>query len=122
FAGLVGQSVTRTTGDGYIVPGSSPAVGDSDDATKKWVDAYISITPATADNPTNSNHTLTITVKAVPAGTALASGTANASILAGSVGSFTPAGANSCNYTGGSDTATCTVVITSAVEGTTTVR
>src|SRR5262249_41848189 len=46
------------------------------------VDATIAITPATASNAVGTNHTLTITVKSFPAGTALASGTANASILA----------------------------------------
>src|SRR5262249_33699198 len=115
-------SVTRTTGDGYVVPGSSPPVGDGAVALEQWRDAYIRITPATATNAVGTQHTLTITVKGYPAGTPLASGTATASILAGSVGVFSPLGANSCNYTGGSDTASCTVVITSASTGTTTVR
>ena len=35
---------------------------------------------------------------------------------------FSPAGAHSCTYTGGSDTASCTVKIASAATGTTTVR
>src|SRR5262249_54305616 len=85
--GVVG-TVTRTTSDGYIVPGSSPAVGDSDDATKHWVDAWIQITPQNASNPVGTNHTLTITVHANPVTGTIVAGDATATILAGSVGHF----------------------------------
>src|SRR5262249_41830753 len=43
-----GGSITRTTGDGYVVPGSKPPVGDGPNAVKEFVNALISITPATA--------------------------------------------------------------------------
>jgi len=49
----------------------------------------------------------------------LGNGTASASIVSGP-GSFV-GGVNTCNYTGGAATASCTVVITSAVAGTTVV-
>ena len=39
--------------------------GGSGDASKTWVDANIKITPATATNAVNTNHTLTITVAPV---------------------------------------------------------
>src|SRR3989475_729386 len=79
-------------------------------------DATIAITPATATNAVNTNHTLTITVTAV--GTTVGNGTALASITSGP-GSFV--GSPTCNYTGGGATASCTVVITSATTGTTVV-
>src|SRR5439155_1357319 len=72
--------------------------------------------PATATNAVGTNHTLTITVTAV--GATLGDGTATASITSGP-GSFV--GSTTCRYTGGSATAICTVVITSAATGTTVV-
>jgi hypothetical protein len=105
-------SITRTTGTA-----ANTASGGSDNASKTWVDANINITPGTATNPLNANHTLTITVNSVN-GT-LGNGTATASIVSGP-GSFV--GSPSCNYTGGAATASCTVVITSAVAGTTVVQ
>src|SRR5262249_23059843 len=91
------------------------------DATKHWVDAFIQITPQEATNPAGSTHTLTITVTATGGGT-LADGTANAQIVTppSTTGSFV--GPSSCSYTGGGTTATCTVVITSAVGGLTQVN
>jgi len=103
---VAGVSLHRETGDGLP--------GDSADASKAWVDAFISIAPATDTNATGTNHVLTITVTAV--GGTLASGTATASIVSGP-GSFV--GSPTCSYTGGAATASCTVTITSAVAGTT---
>jgi hypothetical protein len=49
-----GASLTRATGDSHA--------GDSGPATKTFVDATISITPSTATNAVNQNHTFTVTV------------------------------------------------------------
>jgi len=85
------------------------------------VDANIQITPATAQNPLNTNHTLTGHVNVnsgagfvnAPDGT-----TINFSIQSGP-GSFV-GGVSTCNTAGG--TGSCTVQITSGVAGTTVVR
>ena len=82
------------------------------------MDANIAITPATAVNPTGTNHVLTITVNAVNGTLDAGSHTATATIESGP-GSFV--GGNTCDYTGGGTTASCTVTITSAVTGTTVV-
>jgi hypothetical protein len=105
-----GVSLTRATGDGLA--------GDSANAQKKWVDANIAITPATATNATGTNHVLTITVNALGGTIDAGSHTATASIVSGP-GSFV--GSASCTYTGGGATASCTVTITSATPGTTVV-
>ena len=84
--------------------------GGTDNASKKWVDANIAITPATATNAVGTNHVLTITVNAVN-GT-LAAGTATATIVSGP-GSFV-GGDDTCDYAGGAATASCTVTITLA--------
>src|SRR4029079_17939795 len=81
-----------------------------DDASKKWVDAWIEINPPTDTNAVNTNHVLTITVHAVN-GT-LRNGAATASIASGP-GSFV--GSPSCNYTGGAASASCQVTITSSI-------
>src|SRR4029434_1027205 len=65
-----------------------------------------------------STHSLTITVNAVNGTIDAAGGTATATITSGP-GSFV--GGNTCNYTGGGASASCTVVITSAVTGATVV-
>jgi hypothetical protein len=57
-----GQSVTRTTGDGYDAPGNNPHDSDSGNATKTYVDAYITISPPFATNPLSATHTFTATV------------------------------------------------------------
>ena len=90
-------------------------------ANKNWVDAFIQITPQNAANAVGTNHVLTITVNATGGGV-LAAGTATASILTppSTTGSFV--GSPTCNYTGGAATATCTVTITSAVAGRTSVQ
>lgn len=95
---------------------------NSADAVKTFVDANISITPATATNPVNTDHTLTghVNVNAgngsfanAPDGT-----TITFVILAGSVGAFD--GPASCLTAGG--TGSCTVQIKSTTPGTTTVQ
>src|SRR5262249_62403694 len=105
-------SVTRTT-DGSSTPSG---LVNSGPASKTWADAKIAITPATATNAVNTNHTLTITVTSV--GANLGNGTATASITSGP-GHFV--GSPHCSYTGGGLTASCNVVITSTATGTTVV-
>src|SRR5262249_42841317 len=111
-------SVSRSTGTpGNVTHGCT---SNCDDATKHWVDAFIQIAPQNATNAVGTNHTLTITVTATNGGV-LAAGTANATILPSSTtGSFV--GPSSCSYSGGGATASCTVVITSAVAGHTDVQ
>src|SRR4029079_4412931 len=95
------------------------AVGGSGNASKVWVNANIQITPATDTDPVGDNHVLTITVNAVNGTLDAGPHTATASIVSGP-GSFV--GPNTCTYTGGGPTASCTVTITSAVVGTTVVQ
>ena len=112
-------TVTRTTGTAdNMTAGCTVNCGN---AAKNWVDAYIQITPQTAANAVGTNHVLTITVTATGGGV-LASGTATASILTppSTTGSFV--GSPTCNYAGGAATASCTVTITSAVAGITSVQ
>ena len=71
------------------------------------------------DQRGGTNHMLTITVNASAAALRRGSATATASIVRRADGSFV--GPNTCNYTGGAATATCTVTITSAAAGTTVV-
>jgi uncharacterized repeat protein (TIGR01451 family) len=111
---VAGLSVTRATGTA-----ANTTAGGSNDATKNWVGANLSITPATAINAVNTNHTLTITVAGVPGGIDQGTYTATASLLAGSVGSFV-GGVNTCTYT--NTTPSCKVVITSPATGTSTVH
>src|SRR6185295_10357378 len=108
-----GQTITRTTGTAV-----NTAAGGSGNASKVWVDANIQITPATATNAVGTNHVLTITVNALNGTIDAGPHTATASIVSGP-GSFV--GPNTCTYTGGAATASCTVAITSAVPGTTVV-
>src|SRR5205809_5893496 len=104
------------TGQGSVTRTTNGTGGNSGTASKTWVEVTIAITPATATNAVNTNHTLTITVAAV--GTTVGNGTATASITSGP-GSFV--GSPTCSYTGGGATASCNVVITSATTGTTVV-
>ena len=103
-----GVPIARTTETAV-----NTAAGGCGNATKKWVDANIQITPATATNPTNTNHVLTITVNAVGGDARRGPRTATASIVSGP-GSFV--GSPTCTYTGGAATASCQVTITSAVD------
>jgi hypothetical protein len=57
-----GGSITRTTGDNYVVPGSNPPIGDGANATKVFEDLVISINPPIATNPVGASHTFTIEV------------------------------------------------------------
>src|SRR5579862_212079 len=103
----------RSTGDG--------APGDSADAVKTYVDAYITISPATADNPTGTTHVLTAQVfvnsgngggyVAAPNGTSV-----GFALLSGSVGSFV--GGNGCTTVSGA----CSATITSSAGGTDTIQ
>src|SRR5205823_2227292 len=81
----------------------------------------IQITPADATNAAGTNHTLTITVTATGGGV-LKAGSATASIVTppSTTGAFV--GSPTCSYTGGAATASCTVVITSAASGLTSVH
>src|SRR5262249_12264633 len=76
----------------------------------------IQITPATATNPINTNHVLTITVNALGGTIDAGPHTATASIVSGP-GTFV--GSPTCTYTGGGATASCTVTINSRTPGTT---
>ena len=118
-AGTTAVSATSNIpvdGDGSLSRTTDGTAGSSGPAQMNWVDANIQIAPATATNPVGTNHTLTITVNTSGGTIAAGGGTATASIASGP-GSFV--GANTCTYTGGSASASCTVVITSATVGTT---
>src|SRR5262249_19291422 len=58
-----GQTIRRATSTAADTAACAPAT--CLDASKKWVDAWIEITPANATNPVGTNHVLTITVHAV---------------------------------------------------------
>src|SRR5262245_7689892 len=103
------QTITRTTNTAV-----NTAAGGSGNANKVWVDANIQISPATDTNAVNTNHVLTITVNALNGTSDAGPHTATATIESGP-GSFI--GSNSCTYTGGGATASCTVTITSAATG-----
>jgi len=95
--------------------------GDGGNANKNWVDANIQISPATANNATGTNHTLTGHVNVndgtgfvnAPAGTLI-----SFSIVSGP-GSFV-GGTNTCTTV--LATGSCTVQITSSTAGTTVVN
>ena len=107
-----GQPVTRATSTAV-----NTNAGGSLDASKTWVDGNVSITPPTATNAINTNHVLTITVAGVNGAIDAGTYTATASITG--AGSFV-GGDNTCNYTAAAPT--CTVTITSATTGTSTVH
>src|SRR6185295_4086369 len=107
-----GQTISRTTA-------TNAGPGGSGNASKVWVDANIQITPATATNPLNTNHVLTITVNALGGTLDAGPHTATASIVSGP-GSFV--GSPTCTYIGGGASASCTVTITSSVPGTTVIQ
>src|SRR4029079_19315274 len=110
---VAGQTITRTTNTAV-----NTAAGGSGNANKLWVNANIQITPANATNAVGTNHVLTITINALNGTIDAGPHTATASIVSGP-GSFV--GGNTCTYTGGGVSATCTVTITSATAGTTVV-
>src|SRR5262249_458512 len=109
-----GVTITRITGTAV-----NTAAGGSDNANKTWVNANISITPATATNPVNTNHVLTITVNAINGTIDPGPHTATATILSGP-GPFV--GPNSPTRPCADLSASCTVTITSAATGTTIVQ
>src|SRR5262249_24923669 len=124
---VVGTTVVQATSNipvnGQIIPRTTntavnTAAGGSGNANKTWVNANIQITPATATNAVGTNHVLTITVNALGGTIDAGPHTATASIVSGPGGFVGP---NTCTYTGGAATASCTVTITSAVVGTTVV-
>src|SRR5205814_8592352 len=107
-----GLKLDRATGDGIA--------GDSADAVKTFVDANIQITPATANNPIGTNHTLTGHVNVntgtggyvnAPSGTTITFSLTNSG---GATAAFV--GPSSCLTSG--VTGSCTVVIRSSTVGT----
>jgi len=109
-----GVSLTRTTNDGKL--------GDGSNGVKTFVDANISISPATATNLVATNHVLTATVQindGSGAGYVLApDNTPITFSIIGGPGTFV--GSSSCLTSGG--TGSCTATITSNVVGTTEIR
>src|SRR5207247_2148320 len=121
-AGTTKVSATSSiplAGDGSLSRTTDGTGGNSGQAQKNWVDANIQIAPATATNEIGTNHTLTITVNASGGTIAAGGGTATASIASGP-GGFV--GGNTCSYTGGGGSASCTVGIASVSAGTTEIR
>src|SRR6266542_1619439 len=105
-----GVSLTRTT---------NGTAGNSGPATKTWVEGNIQITPATDTDAINDIHTLTGHVN-INSGGGLANapdGTTISFAIASGPGVL---GASSCTTTGG--TGSCTVAISSATAGTTTLN
>src|SRR5262249_18655812 len=96
-----GQTITRTTNTAV-----NTAAGGSGNANKLWVNANISITPATATNAVNTNHVLPLSFPTRRSSDLAGPHTATASIVSGP-GNFV--GPNTCTYTGGGATASCTV-------------
>lgn len=86
---------------------------NSDDLTKRWVDAFVTVGPS-AVNPLNEEHVFTVTVTAIPSGAApvwFDSITASLSPAPGSLASTCASPVVSGND------ATCTVTVNSAVAG-----
>jgi hypothetical protein len=111
-----GVSLTRTTGDGLS--------GDSSDAAKTYVDAYITLALQHTPDLVGSAENVTASVftnDGSGSGYKPASGAVvNLTIVGSSVGNFVPSGtATSCTTDA---TGSCTVQITSNVVGTTTVH
>jgi Bacterial Ig-like domain (group 3) len=114
---VIGVPLTRSSGDGLP--------GDSANAGKTWVDANIQVTPASAENPVGTNHTLTGHVNVndgsgagfvnAPDGTVISFSLTNAG---GASATFV--GPSTCTTAGG--TGSCTVQISSPTAGTTTVN
>jgi hypothetical protein len=116
---ISGVSVTRTTGSGG---------NNSADANKRFVDAQIDLSPLTATNLVNEEHTITATVQQddglaantgggdavtgfgpAPDGT-----TVTFSFTQNTIGATFVGGVNTCNTIGGE----CSIVITSSTPGT----
>jgi hypothetical protein len=87
---------------------------------KIWVNAFITITPSTDVNPVDTNHVLTCTIQVNLGAGAGFVNAPNGTVCDGDisgVGSFV--GGDSCTVDG--DDGNCTITITSAVSGTSTV-
>jgi len=113
FSTLVVSGTTITVATNGLAPNSGNAVAT-------FVDANVQITPASAINPVSTNHTLTGHVNVNTGSGAFANapdGTTISFTLSGA-GSFV--GAISCTTAGG--TGSCSVVISSAAAGSSTVR
>jgi hypothetical protein len=113
---VMGVSITKTTGTA-----GNTASGGSGNASKNWVDANIQISPATAVNPTGTNHTLHCHINVNTGGGAGYVSAPDGTVCTVTItsGPGTPAAQN-CTTSGG--TGTCDVVITSSTVGTTTVN
>jgi len=110
-----GVSLTRSTGD--------QKAGDSANAVKTYVDSYITISPATAQNNVNVTHTFTVQVftnDGSSTGYVGSNGqTVTFTLLAGSVGSFTGAAPHTCTtQTIAGIAGQCTITTVSTVAGT----
>ena len=110
-----GVSLTRSTGD--------LKAGDTANAVKTYVDSYITISPATAQNNVNVTHTFTVQVftnDGSGVGYVGSNGqTVTFTLLAGSVGSFTGAAPHTCTtQTIASLAGQCTITTVSTVVGT----
>jgi uncharacterized repeat protein (TIGR01451 family) len=105
-----GASITVQTNG--VAPSSGAAV-------KTFVDANIQVTPASAINPIGTTHTLTGHVN-VNAGPGFANAPAGTTINFSLTGPASFVGPGSCQTIGG--TGSCTVVISSSIVGTSTIR
>ena len=135
IAGLTNSvTVTRDT-----IPGNGITAGPSGSgpATKQWVDANITITPADATNPTGANHTFTVTVKQDDGltaaqggdgvtGFAPVNGAAVNTTIANSNGATASMNGGTCGAAGGltgfgitNGAGQCTIIITSPTPGVT---
>ena len=111
-----GIVLTRSTGDGLS--------GDSADANKTYVDAFINLvlqhTPDQVGDIENVTASVFVNDGSGAGYVAKPGALVNLSILSGSVGNFVPSGTTTSCTTGA--TGQCTVQITSLVKGTTTVH
>jgi hypothetical protein len=112
-----GVSLTRDTDPATANVGAGP--GGSGPVVKTFVDAFITITPPTATNEVNDNHTFTITVKQ-NAGTGafvnVPDGTKPTVTLVDSNGAADQISVNTC-ASAGTVSGKCTVTFTSASAG-----
>jgi hypothetical protein len=112
-----GVTITRTTGTAQ-----NTASGGSGNASKTWVDANIQITPATATNPVNTNHTLHCHIN-VNDGTGFVNApdgtTCTVTVISGAA---TPVSQNCTTGTPTAGSGSCDVVITSSTPGSNTIQ
>ena len=107
--GVSGPLLSRATNDGKSL--------DSADATKTWVDAYVTISPASATNEVGTNHVLTVSVKTNDgsgSGYVLTGGVLVTASLPSDTASSAFVGGNTCTTaSSGPGTGKCTVTISS---------